>query len=102
MSEIPSVPSVPLDNETILDKFDRIKTLVTESKNEDFSNEVKLSFYKYYKQAIFGDCYTPQPWFYDQLNRAKWDAWESIKGTSKSDAMIYYIDLYNIHKKDSK
>ncbi len=94
--------TLPLNNEEILNTFDKIKTFVTESKNSDYSNEIKLAFYKYYKQALYGDCYLPQPWFYDQLNRAKWDAWESVKGTSKLDAMMYYIDLYNTHKKNTE
>ena len=27
------------------------------------------------------------------VGRAKWDAWNSIKGTSETDAMQKYIDL---------
>ena len=29
--------------------------------NTSLSNDVKLSFYKYYKQATIGDCNTPKP-----------------------------------------
>lgn len=60
-------------------------------------DNVKLNFYKYYKQSIIGDCNTEQPYIYQFEKRALWDAWNSIKGTSKEDAMkmyIYYADLY--------
>jgi diazepam-binding inhibitor (GABA receptor modulating acyl-CoA-binding protein) len=60
-------------------------------------NNVKLNFYKYYKQSTIGDCNTEQPYIYQFEKRALWDAWNSIKGTSKEDAMkmyIYYADLY--------
>lgn len=60
-------------------------------------DNVKLIFYKYYKQSTIGDCNTPQPYIYQLEKRALWDAWNSIKGTSKEDAMkmyIYYADLY--------
>ena len=29
----------------------------------------------------------------DFVGRAKWDAWDTLKGTSKEDAMRQYIDL---------
>lgn len=60
-------------------------------------NNVKLNFYKYYKQSTIGDCNTPQPYIYQFEKRALWDAWNSIKGTTKEEAMkmyIYYADLY--------
>ena len=60
-------------------------------------NNVKLNFYKYYKQSIIGDCNPEQPYINQFEKRALWDAWNSIKGTSKEDAMkmyIYYADLY--------
>tara|TARA_E500000331_G_C17269287_1_gene718460 strand:+ start:5517 stop:5780 length:264 start_codon:yes stop_codon:yes gene_type:complete len=53
----------------------------------------KLDFYKYYKQATIGDCNTDQPMFYQVTERSKWDAWNSIKGLTKKEAMVNYIML---------
>jgi diazepam-binding inhibitor (GABA receptor modulating acyl-CoA-binding protein) len=68
-------------------------------KNKKFSNNVKLEFYKYYKQATFGNCYDPKPWFYEIKKKAKWNAWESIRGMSILDACTAYVDVYNSVKK---
>jgi diazepam-binding inhibitor (GABA receptor modulating acyl-CoA-binding protein) len=39
------------------------------------SNDAKLNFYSFYKQVTVGDCNTPQPYFYQLFERAKWNAW---------------------------
>jgi len=67
------------------------------SPDSSLSNDVKLNFYKYYKQATIGDCNTPQPWAVQLEARAKWEAWNSVKGTSKEDAMLSYCELYLTH-----
>ena len=59
------------------------------------TDTVKLEFYKYYKQATFGDCNTQRPAFLYFKECAKWDAWNSIKNMSKYDAMNNYINCYN-------
>lgn len=58
------------------------------------TNEEKLQFYGLYKQALFGDCNTPQPWAVQVSERAKWNAWNSKKGMTKQNAMIKYCELY--------
>jgi len=58
----------------------------------DSSNDEKLSFYKYYKQATVGDVSGTQPWAVQLEPRAKWDAWNSVKGMSREQAMQSYID----------
>jgi diazepam-binding inhibitor (GABA receptor modulating acyl-CoA-binding protein) len=55
---------------------------------------IKLEFYKYYKQATFGDCNTQRPTFLYFKECAKWDAWNSVKNMSKYDAMDKYINCY--------
>lgn len=55
------------------------------------SNETKLKFYSYYKQATEGPCNTTQPYFFNVVERAKWDAWNGIKEMNKEDAMKAYI-----------
>ena len=55
------------------------------------SNEQALEIYGLYKQATTGDINTDRPGIFDQKGRAKWDAWNSRKGTSADDAKITYI-----------
>ena len=56
------------------------------------SNEMKLEFYALYKQATDGDVSGKRPGMMDFIGRAKYDAWEKLKGTSTDDAMQQYID----------
>jgi diazepam-binding inhibitor (GABA receptor modulator, acyl-CoA-binding protein) len=56
------------------------------------SNDDKLTLYKLYKQATEGDVSGSRPGMFDMVGRAKYDAWSSLKGTSKDDAMKKYID----------
>jgi diazepam-binding inhibitor (GABA receptor modulating acyl-CoA-binding protein) len=59
------------------------------------SNEKKLEFYKYYKQATVGDCNISIPWPIYFEETAKWKAWSEVKGLTKEEAMQEYINLYN-------
>jgi len=56
------------------------------------SNEMKLEFYALYKQATEGDVSGKRPGMMDFIGRAKYDAWEKLKGMSGDDAMQQYID----------
>ena len=56
-------------------------------------NATLLKIYALYKQATQGDNADKKPGFSDLVGRAKWDAWEKVKGTSADDAMQQYIDL---------
>ncbi|KAI6108002.1 acyl CoA binding protein-domain-containing protein [Pisolithus sp. B1] len=57
------------------------------------SQDRKLKYYKYYKQATEGDVSTPRPGMFDFVGKAKWDAHESVKGLSKEEAKQKYIEL---------
>eukprot|EP00005_Dracoamoeba_jomungandri_P001097 CAMPEP_0174257420 /NCGR_PEP_ID=MMETSP0439-20130205/6554_1 /TAXON_ID=0 /ORGANISM="Stereomyxa ramosa, Strain Chinc5" /LENGTH=96 /DNA_ID=CAMNT_0015340493 /DNA_START=41 /DNA_END=331 /DNA_ORIENTATION=+ len=57
------------------------------------SNDIKLLFYAYFKQATVGDVTGTQPWAINFEARAKWDAWDKIKGMSKEEAMQKYVAL---------
>lgn len=64
--------------------------------SEKPSNEVLLQLYSLYKQATAGDVNTEPPSNpFDFVNKAKHDAWTSLKGTSKEDAMQEYVSLVN-------
>ena len=68
---------------------------VANSKNlpERPDNTTLLKLYGLYKQATAGDNADKKPGFGDMVGRAKWDAWNGLKGTSNDDAMQQYIDL---------
>lgn len=55
------------------------------------SNEVRLKFYAYFKQATHGPNDTPKPRFYQIAEAYKWDAWKQLGDMSKEDAMLSYI-----------
>ena len=58
-------------------------------------NGTLLKIYALYKQATTGDNNEKKPGFGDMVGRAKWDAWNGVKGTSSDDAMQQYVDLIN-------
>ncbi len=68
---------------------------VKDSKNlpEKPDNMTLLKIYSLYKQASSGDAEGKRPGFADMIGRAKWDAWNSIKGKSEDEAMQEYVDL---------
>lgn len=55
------------------------------------SNDVKLEFYALFKQATEGDVSGKKPGLTDFVGRAKYNAWEGVKGMSKDKAMQSYI-----------
>ena len=56
-------------------------------------NTTLLKLYGLYKQATTGDVTEKKPGFSDMVGRAKWDAWNGLKGRSKDEAMQQYVDL---------
>ena len=56
-------------------------------------NATLLKIYGLYKQATIGDNSEKKPGFGDMVGRAKWDAWNGLKGTSSEDAKQQYVDL---------
>ncbi|MDB5966829.1 MAG: acyl-coA-binding protein [Polaromonas sp.] len=68
---------------------------MADSKNlsERPDNATLLKIYALYKQGSTGDNTDKKPGFGDMVARAKWDAWNSLKGTSQDAAMQQYIDL---------
>jgi len=61
--------------------------------NERPDNTTMLKIYALYKQASVGDNAEKKPGFVDMVGRAKWDAWNGVKGVSNKDAMQQYVDL---------
>ena len=56
-------------------------------------NQTLLKLYALYKQGTTGDVDGKRPGFTDMVGRAKWDAWNEIKGLSNDDAMKQYVSL---------
>ena len=58
------------------------------------ANDVLLKLYSLYKQATEGDLNTEAPSNpFDFVAKAKYAAWEELKGLTKEDAMQQYVDL---------
>ena len=71
---------------------------VAESKTlpEKPGNETLLKLYSLYKQATEGDINTDPPSNpFDFVSKAKYDAWSSLKGKTKDEAMQEYTHLVN-------
>ncbi len=68
---------------------------VASSKNlsERPDNATLLKLYALYKQGTAGDNTEKKPGFGDMVGRAKWDAWNGLKGTPGDAAMQQYVDL---------
>ncbi|MDD2882785.1 MAG: acyl-CoA-binding protein [Rhodoferax sp.] len=72
----------------------KFEAAVAHSKNlsERPDNMTLLKLYALYKQGSVGDNGEKKPGFSDMVGRAKWEAWNTLKGTSQAEAMQQYID----------
>ena len=61
--------------------------------SEKPDNMTLLKIYALYKQATAGDVEGKRPGFSDVVGRAKWDAWNELKGKSGDEAMQEYVEL---------
>jgi diazepam-binding inhibitor (GABA receptor modulator, acyl-CoA-binding protein) len=73
----------------------KFETAAAESKKLSSrpDNATLLKIYSLYKQGSIGDNEEKKPGLTDMVGRAKWDAWNKLKGMSQDDAMQEYIDL---------
>lgn len=72
-----------------------VKVIQNVSKDGSYqtSNELKVQFYAYYKQATVGPCNIVRPGWWDPVARTKYDAWASLGFMSKNKAMDMYVEL---------
>ncbi|NHZ97813.1 acyl-CoA-binding protein [Massilia sp. CCM 8734] len=77
---------------SLQEQFDQA---LADSKNlpERPDNQTLLKIYALYKQASAGDTDGNRPGMTDFVARAKYDAWDAVKGTPKDEAMQQYVDL---------
>ncbi|MCR9014088.1 acyl-CoA-binding protein [Aquiflexum gelatinilyticum] len=59
------------------------------------SNEELLKLYSLYKQATEGDNHEDRPGGFDFVAAAKYNSWLALKGKSKDDASLEYVNLVN-------
>jgi len=73
---------------------DKFKKATVESR--EFSirpdNDTLLKIYSLYKQATEGDNNAEQPGMFDFVAKAKYEAWNKLKGMSEDEAMQQYVD----------
>ncbi|XP_062961401.1 acyl-CoA-binding protein [Cynocephalus volans] len=79
-------------------EFEKAAEEVKHLKTKPSDNEM-LCLYSHYKQATVGDVNTERPGILDLKGKAKWDAWNELKGTSKEDAMKAYVSKVEELKK---
>jgi diazepam-binding inhibitor (GABA receptor modulating acyl-CoA-binding protein) len=74
---------------------EQFEQAVADSKNlpERPDNMTMLKLYALYKQGSSGDVDGKRPGFTDMVGRAKWDAWNELKGQSSDEAKQAYVDL---------
>ena len=77
---------------SLQEQFDQAQA---DSKNlsERPDNMTLLKIYALFKQASAGDATGDRPGMTDFVGRAKFDAWDALKGTAQDEAMQQYIDL---------
>ncbi|KAI7906574.1 acyl-CoA-binding protein [Cokeromyces recurvatus] len=57
------------------------------------SQSTLLELYGLFKQVTVGDNETSKPGVFDPKGRAKWEAWNKLKGMSQNEAEEKYIAL---------
>ena len=74
---------------------ERFEQAVADSKTlpERPDNMTMLKLYALYKQGTAGDVAGERPGMTDLVGRAKWDAWNELKGKAGPEAQQEYIDL---------
>jgi acyl-CoA-binding protein len=89
---IPSPITIRRSSMSLQEQFDQAQA---DSKNlsERPDNMTLLKIYALFKQASTGDATGDRPGMTDFVGRAKFDAWDALKGTSQDEAKQQYIDL---------
>ena len=77
---------------SLQEQFDQAQA---DSKNlaERPDNMTLLKIYALFKQASAGDVTGERPGMTDFVARAKFDAWDALKGKTQDEAKQAYIDL---------
>ncbi|KAH0485797.1 MAG: hypothetical protein KVP17_002846 [Porospora cf. gigantea B] len=73
--------------------FDQAAAFVANPANGTWTptNDQKLRFYSLFKQATEGDCTAEAPSMIRYEAKAKWSAWNSVKGMGQEAAREAYV-----------
>ena len=63
--------------------------------NKEPTQTQKLQLYAWYKQATEGDVKGDAPKGFDIVAKAKYAAWERVKGMTQEEAMKQYIAFFS-------
>eukprot|EP00834_Sanchytrium_tribonematis_P004299 NODE_203_length_12996_cov_1.033961.p9 type:complete len:166 gc:universal NODE_203_length_12996_cov_1.033961:4278-3781(-) len=75
-------------------EFEKAVELMSACPSEiQISASEKLSLYANYKQATLGDCSGTRPSFYQVVEKAKYDAYNELKGVPIEEAKRKYVFL---------
>ncbi|MDC8785767.1 acyl-CoA-binding protein [Roseateles koreensis] len=77
---------------SLKDQFDAA-VVASKQLPERPDNMTLLKMYALFKQGSAGDVEGSRPGFTDMVGRAKWDAWNELKGNTQEEAQQSYIDL---------
>lgn len=72
-------------------QFELSVQLISGLKKKPTDDEL-LKVYGLYKQSMIGDCNVSEPGIFYLKERAKWSAWNSNKGKSKTNSMESYTN----------
>lgn len=83
----------PIDEFCVVSIFDEASKYLSGNSKIKLSSDQKLQFYGLFKQATIGQCKIPKPGLLEMIERAKWNAWNSLGKMSKETAIAEYVKL---------
>jgi diazepam-binding inhibitor (GABA receptor modulating acyl-CoA-binding protein) len=60
------------------------------------SQQIRLSLYAHGRQGKLGDVNTTRPGIFSPVERAKWDAWNEVKGMDQKAAKEKFVAMAKI------
>ena len=89
-----------MTSDKLSNDFEDAVNYVNNNKDLNISSDEKLSLYKYFKQATIGNINISKPSILtlNQEPLLKYNAWLSVKNSSKENAMTEYINITNKYK----
>lgn len=83
-------------NDFSMQKFQEAQAKAMEKLTKDTPYNLRLMLYGYYNQAINGDVQGERPTYFEQKDRAKYDAWAKCKGMDYDSAVAKYCEVVNM------
>eukprot|EP00041_Stephanoeca_diplocostata_P037142 m.1388571 g.1388571 ORF g.1388571 m.1388571 type:complete len:242 (-) comp24987_c0_seq25:3618-4343(-) len=83
---------VPLNGACVAELFRRASEFARDGLKNATTAE-RLQLYAWFKQSTTGDCNINRPGIFSMEGRAKWDAWNRVKGTPQEIASLRYVEF---------